>query len=187
MFEIHTDHYLPSAIILLISRFFDLLSTWFITPTFALELNQWMKTIGWRNTIIINLLLILLIPLLMGPHSAVMLAVFGAIIAWRNFLLYPMASVLGEGEYLRLVREYRVTTSPVRFRIIVISKFSITVLLGFFILAVGAIDHDKKLWFIPDIARGFMFSGFFLAIMETVLRRSELKSVDKMRTKNITH
>ena len=45
------------AALLVFGRAMDLLSTWFATPTLALEGNPIVKKLGWRRSILLNVVL----------------------------------------------------------------------------------------------------------------------------------
>jgi len=178
----HMPNYFLMASVLALGRGFDLLSTWHITPTFHLELNQWMKRLGWLNTIFLNLALVLLLPLVLNRDSIVSLAVFSMLLAHRNYLCMPIAAALGEIEYAKQVRLYYQNTESSRFWSSVVIKASVFVLIGFFVLAVGAVDKVGQLWFVVGISRAFLMTGFFVAAIESFTRISARKVAIKART-----
>ena len=93
------------CLILAIGRFFDLFSTYYATPAFKLEINQWMKKVGWRNTIIINLLSIFLLPALLDEHFCIFLTTVSLLMAFRNFELSIIIRALGEDTYMNKLLE----------------------------------------------------------------------------------
>jgi MFS family permease len=152
----------------------DLLSTWHATPTFTLELNQWMRRVGWRWTIIINIALIAVFPWVLGKTAAIMLATASALMAWRNYQLAPSAIGFGQDQYRRAIESYYKTASTVVFVTAVFVKLLSFVVIGFMLFAVKAVDHSDRVWFIPGIAQGFLFFALFVATYEC-LRRVSLR------------
>ena len=65
------NSYIILTLILAIGRALDLISTRHLTPNFDLELNQWMKKVGWRNTILINAGLTLVFPLVFNKDQVI--------------------------------------------------------------------------------------------------------------------
>lgn len=72
--------YIVSVIALALGRTLDLLSTWQATPDFKLELNRWMAFLGWRKVMLVNLVVVFLCPLVLGPEASMMIAMFSALI-----------------------------------------------------------------------------------------------------------
>ena len=89
-------YYIIVTTILAVGRALDLISTRHLTPNFDLELNQWMKKVGWRNTILINIGIILAFPLIFSKDQVVTFAVLSALMAFRNYQFMPMVKALGD-------------------------------------------------------------------------------------------
>ena len=93
--------YLITLGLLLFGRGMDFLSTWFATPTLALEANPLAKRLGWRWGIAFNMLLCG--ALAHWPLPGLMVVTTSLLVAARNFKSAWLMRALGESGYSMLV------------------------------------------------------------------------------------
>jgi hypothetical protein len=159
-------YYIFLTTILAAGRALDLISTRHLTPNFKLELNQWMKKVGWRNTILINIGLVLAFPLIFNKVQVVTFAVLSALMAFRNYQFIPMVKVLGESRYAECLNDYYSKTKSIEFWPPVAIKFAVVFLMGLFIIITKVVDKQGEIWFVSAIGQGLMFYSMFFAIFE---------------------
>ncbi len=95
--------YLISLGLLVFGRAMDFLSTWFATPTLALEANPIAKWLGWKWGMLVNLVLCFAIA--HSPMLAVLLATISLLVAARNFKSAWLMRAMGETGYAMLVSD----------------------------------------------------------------------------------
>lgn len=159
-------YYIIITTILAVGRALDLISTRHLTPNFDLELNQWMKKVGWRNTILINIGIILAFPLIFSKDQVVTFAVLSALMAFRNYQFVPMVKALGESKYAECLNDYYSKTKSIEFWPPVAIKFAVVFFMGLFIIITKAVDNQGKIWFVSAIGQGLMFYSTFFALIE---------------------
>ena len=170
------NSYIILTTILAVGRALDLISTRQLTPSFDLELNQWMKKVGWRNTILINVGLTLAFPLIFNKNQVVMFAVFSALMAFRNYQFIPMVKTLGESKYSECLKGYYSKTNSIDFWPPIAIKFTVIFLIGAFVVTTKAVDEHEKVWFVPAIGQSLIFYSFFFALIETSIRLVQSKN-----------
>lgn len=100
-----TEDILFNVTVLGISRFLDLFSTWYGSPNFDMEVNSWMKKVGWRRVILINIVLVPVLSIIVQKRS-IFAAVLFSLCALRNFQIGTMARAMGEEAYLATYRQF---------------------------------------------------------------------------------
>ncbi|MBI5800381.1 MAG: hypothetical protein HZA92_06585 [Verrucomicrobia bacterium] len=95
--------YLITLGLLVFARGMDFLSTWFATPTLALEANPLAKRLGWKWGIGFNILLCLAAA--HWPLAALILVTTSLLVAARNFKSAWLMRALGETGYAMLVSD----------------------------------------------------------------------------------
>lgn len=151
-------------------------STYLVTPDFRLEMNQWMRRVGWGWTLLLNAVGVLTVPLIAGPSTCVCFATFSALLAWRNLLLLPPARSLAAEGYSAMLLNYHVKVSNTEYYIATLSKAFVCLLIGFLLLATTVPQFNASLWFIGGIARAFMFMGAFF-LYNDILSRLKYRGV----------
>ena len=105
----HLD--LVLALLLLVSRLGDLISTYLVTPTLRLEANPIVRRLGWRFAIVSNLAICAL-PYISREMAVMALMPFLLVCASNSSHIW-MARTLGEEEYkalaLRVARRSRLS------------------------------------------------------------------------------
>ncbi|MBC8024367.1 MAG: hypothetical protein H7Y89_00100 [Steroidobacteraceae bacterium] len=157
-------------IVLGLGRAADLHSTYAASPRLLLESNQWMRKVGWRNTLLINVAFVLAVPLVFGRSGTVMIAAFSSLLAYRNYTLVPLCRAIGEEGYLKAITQYHRSSSARAYSCVVLVKLAIFVSLGIAIIGIVAVDHSSRMWFVADVGRAFVFYGFFIATFEMFAR-----------------
>ena len=87
--------------LLAFARGMDFLSTWFATPTLALEANPLAKRLGWKWGIAFNLLLC--VAAAHWPLAGLIVVTTSLLVAARNFKSAWLMRALGEVDYSLLV------------------------------------------------------------------------------------
>ncbi len=95
--------YLITLGLLVFARGMDFLSTWFATPTLALEANPLAKRLGWRWGIVFNIALCLAAA--HWPLAGLIVVTTSLLVAARNFKSAWLMRALGEADYSQLVGE----------------------------------------------------------------------------------
>ena len=72
----NTEDILFNMVILGISRFLDLLSTWYCTPNFKMGVNPWMKTASWKTVILVNIILVIILPVVLQKRTIFLAVLF---------------------------------------------------------------------------------------------------------------
>ena len=88
------------AVLLLVSRLADVLSTRLVTPTLRLEANPFVRQLGWRFAV--SSLLLALIPYFMLPVGIAILAA-SLLVSASNFSRGWLAHAVGEDTYEELL------------------------------------------------------------------------------------
>jgi hypothetical protein len=94
------DHLITLGL-LVFARGMDFLSTWFATPTLALEANPLAKRLGWKWGIAFNLGLCLAAA--HWPLAGLIVVTTSLLVAARNFKSAWLMRALGEADYSLLV------------------------------------------------------------------------------------
>jgi hypothetical protein len=135
-----------------------------------------MKKVGWRNTILINIGLILIFPLTFNKEQIVMFAVISALMAFRNYQFLPMVKSLGENGYSERLKEYYGNARGFDFWVPALIKFVVIFLIGLFIITSKAVDKNNQTWFVPAIGQGLIFYAGFFLVIEIWTRKALLKN-----------
>jgi hypothetical protein len=161
-----------NIVILTIGRSLDLLSTWYGTPNFEIELNTWMKKVGWRNTILINIVLVLVAS--RSRKSAIILGTLSMIIAARNFQVGTMARAIGEQNYRATYRKF-VSSTPWYFNMLpIFCESAIYMTIGIAICELVGRNPQGNLEYVGDIGL-CMFSVGAILLGATIGQRLEQK------------
>jgi hypothetical protein len=99
------DDVLFNIVVLASGRFLDLFSTWYCSPNFDIEVNSWMKKAGWKNVVLINILLLPILSILIRERN-ILFGVLSSLMALRNFQIGIMARAMGEQAYLATYRKF---------------------------------------------------------------------------------
>lgn len=89
--------------LLVFARGMDFLSTWFATPTLALEANPIARRLGWKWGIAFNLLLCFAAA--HWPLAGLIVVTTSLLVAARNFKSAWLMRAFGEADYSALVGE----------------------------------------------------------------------------------
>ncbi len=119
--------------LLAFGRGMDFLSTWFATPTLALEANPIAKWLGWKWGMLVNLVLCVAIAHL--PLLAVMLATVSLLVAARNFKSAWLMRALGETGYAMLVSDAMNHSRPRTYLASVLGETLLFALVGGLVVA----------------------------------------------------
>jgi hypothetical protein len=97
--------------LLIFTRSADFLSTWIATPNLVLEGNPLAKKLGWKWSLLLNGIIV--VVLAFWPLSAIVVATASVLVAARNFQSAWLMHSLGEDVYrawhVERIRETRVT------------------------------------------------------------------------------
>jgi len=170
--------YLIFVFVLAVGRSLDLISTWLVTPDLQLESNQLMKKLGWRNSILLNIGVIFLFPLLQlvlpgffRGQGVVILATLSALLAFRNLQFIPMVKTLGQKEYGERFVEYYRDSKPSIFWSALFVKHVVIFILGMLMISAGAVKGTESIWFVGAMGNAFVFYSFSFALLEFRIRR----------------
>jgi hypothetical protein len=164
----NSGDYVLYTTLLLLSRGVDLLSTWQVTPNLILELNQWMRRVGWKWAVIINIVFSFCFPLIFSKNLVLRLVTFFVLLALRNYMLMPCAVALGEYKYSEVLKEYYLNTRNIRFWPSVIIKCIIVQMLAIVTIIAGI--ANTRFQFTNDVASGIIFYGVVVLFIEIGLR-----------------
>jgi hypothetical protein len=123
-----------NTIVLGIGRFLDLFSTWYSSPRFDMEVNSWMKRVGWRRVILINIVLVPILSIIPQKRT-ILLGVLFSLYALRNFQIGTMARAMGEEAYLASYRQFIKSSSwyfpliPIFFEVFIFITIGMTIIL----------------------------------------------------------
>ncbi len=148
-----------NIIILGLGRFLDLLSTWYGSPNLDLEMNSWMRKVGWKGVILINVAFILIFPFIMQERSFIF-AILSALFALRNFQMSTIARALGEESYRKIYGKY-VANSPWHiFLLPVFFESLVYVAIGFAIFMIIGNNKTPNFAYINKIGVALFVFGF---------------------------
>ena len=119
--------------LLVFARGMDFLSTWFATPTLALEANPIAKRLGWKWGIVLNVLLCFAAA--HWPLAGLIVVTTSLLVAARNFKSAWLMRALGEEGYSMLVGDVMARTSWRAFFICVLGETLLFGLLGVAVVA----------------------------------------------------
>jgi uncharacterized membrane protein len=162
-----------NTVILGIGRFLDLLSTWYSTPNFDIEVNSWMKKVGWRGVILIN---IVLVPTLssLAHERTVFLGVLSSIVALRNFQAGTMARAMGETAYINAYRQF-VRNSPWYLPLLpIFCEVIIYITIGMTIIELIGKPENVNQKYVGTIGAALLTFGLILGTV-TIIQRIEKK------------
>ncbi len=148
------DYFITLAL-LVFARGMDFLSTWFATPTLALEGNPLAKRLGWKWGIAVNLLLCAAVA--HWPLVGCMLVTTSLLVAARNFKSAWLMRALGETGYAMLVCDAVQHSSRASFLISVLGE---TILVG---LVGGAVVASSE-WPSVPMAVGMGMVAYAVAV-----------------------
>ena len=148
------DHLITLGL-LVFARGMDFLSTWFATPTLALEANPLAKRLGWKRGIIFNVLLCLATA--HWPLAGLIVVTTSLLVAARNFKSAWLMRALGEMDYSMLVNDAMHRSSR---RSYVVSVLGETLLFG---LVGGAVVLSSE-WPSVPLAVGMGMIAYAVAV-----------------------
>jgi MFS family permease len=168
-----TSDILFNIIVLSIGRSLDLISTWYCTPNFDIEVNSWMKKVGWRGVILINIVLVL-IASIMAHERTIFLGVLSCVVALRNFQAGTMARAMGEQVYITAYRQF-VRNTPWYFPLIpIFCEVLIYVTIGMTIIELIGKPENENQRYVGTIGAAFLTFGLMLGSV-TIAQRIEKK------------
>ena len=141
--------------LLVFARGMDFLSTWFATPTLALEANPLAKRLGWKWGIVFNVLLC--VAAAHWPLAGLIVVTTSLLVAARNFKSAWLMRALGEEGYSMLVGDVMARTSWRAFFICVLGE---TLLFG---LVGGAVVASSE-WPSVPLAVGMGMVAYAVAV-----------------------
>lgn len=147
--------YLITLGLLVFARGMDFLSTWFATPTLALEANPLARRLGWRWGMAFNLLLCLASA--HWPLAGLIVVTTSLLVAARNFKSAWLMRALGETDYLLLVGDAMNRSSR---RSLLVSVLGETLLFG---LVGGAVVMSSE-WPSLPLAVGMGMVAYAAAV-----------------------
>ncbi len=148
--------YLITLGVLVFARGMDFLSTWFATPTLALEANPLAKRLGWKWGILLNVALCL--ALAPWPMAALVVVTTSMLVAARNFKSAWLMRALGETDYSLLVGEAMLRAG---WRTYLVSLLGEAGLVGL----LGAAVALTSTWPSPPLAVGFGMIAYAVAVV----------------------
>ncbi|MFA9202154.1 MAG: hypothetical protein ACEQSC_01220 [Candidatus Nanopelagicaceae bacterium] len=164
-----------NMIVLAIGRSLDLLSTWYGSPNFDIEVNSWMKRAGWKNVILINICLIPILAIVPQKRT-VFFGVLSSLMALRNFQIGTMIRAMGEKAYLETYRQFLKSTTWYFPLIPIVCKVSIYIVLGITIsISIGK-NPQGNLEYVSTIGTAFLCFGLMIACI-IIAQRIEKKYV----------
>ena len=149
-----SDYFITLGL-LVFARGMDFLSTWFATPTLALEANPLAKRLGWKWGIAFNLLLCG--ALAHWPLPGLMVVTTSLLVAARNFKSAWLMRALGETGYAMLVCDAMSRSSR---RSYLVSVLGETLLVGF----VGGAVVASSVWPSVPLAVGMGMVAYAVAV-----------------------
>jgi hypothetical protein len=169
----NTEDVVFNMTILGIGRFLDLLSTWYCTPNFDIEVNSWMKKIGWKGVILINIGLVL-IASIMAHERTIFLGILSSIVALRNFQAGTMARAMGEQAYISTYRQF-VRNTPWYFPLIpIFCEVLIYLMIGMTIIELIGKPETESQKYVGTIGAALLTFGLMLGAV-TIAQRIEKK------------
>jgi hypothetical protein len=129
----NAEDILFNTIVLGIGRFLDLFSTWYGSPNFDMEVNSWMKKVGWRKVILINVALVPILSVI-AQKRTIFLGVLFSLYALRNFQIGIMTRAMGEAAYLATYRQFIRNSSwyfpllPIFFEVFIYIAIGVTII-----------------------------------------------------------
>lgn len=152
---------LPFIGLLALGRSLDLVSTWFASPDLALESNRWQRSLGWKKLVLINLLIVVLVPVLLGQQSALYFSIFSALLAARNFQYGWIARQLGAAEFKQLYRRYARTTPVWLLMLPIVGESIVWIGIGIVLLLIA----QPRVLHLEDVGRAFIYFGGLVGLI----------------------
>jgi hypothetical protein len=169
----NAEDILFNMIVLGIGRFLDLFSTWYCTPNFDIEVNSWMKKVGWRGVILINIALVTILSII-ARERTIFLGVLSSIVALRNFQVGTMARAMGEEAYLATYRQF-IRNSPWYFPLLpIFFEVFIYITIGMTIIELIGKPEDASQKYINTIGAALLTFGLIIGTV-TIAQRLEKK------------
>ena len=150
------------ALVVLVSRVGDLLTTYLVSPTLKLEANSLARRFGWKFAF--AALLIALVPYY-STGAGVVIATASLLVSATNAMKIMTAKALGEDEYLRFTQSVVARTSFGAGILYVLMPALFMTLLGGFILIL--FPSASAGWGFP-IAIGVLAYAFAIGLWGTV-------------------
>jgi hypothetical protein len=151
-----------NILVLAIGRSLDLFSTWYCSPNFDIELNSWMKRVGWKNVILINIIIVPIFSIAMQERN-ILWGVLSSLMALRNFQVGTMARAMGEQAYLNAYRKF-VRDSPWYVPLIPIFVESfIYIAIGGTIILIISKPETQNLNYVGTIGAAFLCLGLIVS------------------------
>jgi hypothetical protein len=169
----NAEDILFNTIVLGIGRFLDLFSTWYGSPNFDIEVNSWMKKIGWRRVILINIALVPILSVL-AQKRTIFLGVLFSLYAIRNFQIGTMTRAMGEEAYLATYRQF-IRNSSWYFPLIpMFFEVFIYITIGMIIIFSIGKPQDLNQEYVSTIGAAFLTFGLTIGTV-TIAQRLEKK------------
>ena len=161
--QIVSDNILPVAI-LMTARAADMVSTYHANPTFKFELNQWMKHAGWLRIILINVIVSLFIPVVLGRGISLMISFFSVFLAIRNYTIMPFSVGINEAAFADGLANYYSSTTGLNFWSRAIIKYILTFSIGLVIIIPAV--KNPNLSDYKYISQGVIFYSTFIFVLD---------------------
>jgi hypothetical protein len=171
----NAEDILFNIVVLGIGRFLDLFSTWYCSPNFDIEVNSWMKKVGWRGVISINVIVVIVLSLTTQERT-IYFGFLSSLMALRNFQVGTMARAMGEEAYLRAYRQFIKNSSwylpllPIFFEVLIYITIGMTI-----ILLIGK-PEDINHKYLSTIGAAFLTFGLIIGCV-TIAQRLEKKYI----------
>jgi hypothetical protein len=156
-----TSDILFNIIVLAIGRSLDLISTWYCTPNFDIEANSWMKFVGWKKVILINILLIPILSIVIQERN-IFLGVESSLMALRNFQVGTMARAMGEQSYLATYRKFLRNNTWYFPLLPIFLEVIIYVTIGMAIILLIGKPETQNLKYVSTIGEAFLCFGLLV-------------------------
>lgn len=156
------DDILFNMTVLAFGRFLDLFSTWYCSPNFDVEVNSWMRRVGWKNVILINILLLPVLSIVIKERN-ILFGVLSSLMALRNFQVGIMARAMGEQAFIATYRKF-VRNSPWYLPLIpIFFEVVIYITIGMTIVLIIGKPETQNLEYASMIGGAFSCLGFIVA------------------------
>ena len=165
----NTEDVLFNMVIMGIGRFLDLFSTWYTTPNFDIEANSWMKKVGWKKVILINIALVIVLSVL-ARERTISIGVFSSIVAARNFQAGTMARAMGEKAYLTTHRRFIKNNSWYFPLLPIFFESLIYIAIGMTITGLIGAPENTGQKYISMIGTALLATGLMLSSLTIALR-----------------
>jgi len=148
--------------VLVLGRALDLLGTYCDSPGLGLETNAWMGKLGWRGTLLVNVLFVAAVGVLSGAHTWIWLGVFSALLGARNAQLAWVPHAVGEERYRSSLDRWLRTGPLPTLLASLLLEASVWVLVGAAVADGSILATHPRLWYLADVGKGILFFGVFL-------------------------